>query len=67
MNDTQVKWLDDPVQTIDSTWTKPKLIRSVFVASTGKRCQAEGTDGGDWRTNLRKNRVDAPAESHAIL
>jgi hypothetical protein len=52
---------------IDPTWAKPRLRRSRFTTSDGRRCEAEGQPGGDWRTNIRKNRIDAPAVSHAVV
>lgn len=64
--ETQIDGEDNPLPVIDPPWEKPRLTRSIFVASDGSRCDAEGLDGSDWRTNIRKNRIDAPVVSHAI-
>jgi hypothetical protein len=64
--DTQVESLNSPSNGIDPGWQKPRLRRSGFVATDGSRCDAEGAVDGDWRTNIRKNRIDAPENSHAV-
>lgn len=64
--ETEVVGLDNPASEVDVSWPKPRLRRSVFVGSSGRRCQAEGTAGSDWRTNVRKNRPDVPERSNAI-
>lgn len=64
---TQLVDLTNPASSILTTWEKPRPIGETFVTSTGRRCKAEGADGGDWRTNFRKNRADAPSSSHAVI
>jgi hypothetical protein len=63
---TVTNQLGNPATAIDPSWPKPRLRRSIFVATTGKRCQAEGKIDSDWRTNIRKNRPDVPPRSRAV-
>lgn len=63
---TQIISEDEPAEEISEDWYKPRVIRSVFVSSSGDRCSEEGTEGSDWRTNVRKNRPDSPRQSYAI-
>jgi hypothetical protein len=58
--------LDAPRTAVDPAWPKPRLRRSTFVGEGGAECDADGATGSDWRTNIRKNRADAPLESYAV-
>ena len=64
--DTHIDGEANPADEVDPDWAKPGLRRSVLVASDGSRCEAEGAPDGDWRTNIRKNRIDAPKASPAL-
>jgi Bacterial SH3 domain len=53
-----------PAGTIPKNWEKPDPETGTFDGSEGA-CGPSG-DGGDEKTNLRKNRTDVPSSYHAI-
>lgn len=50
---------------VDSTWPKPAPQSSTFHRARFPDCGPAGQDA-DTQTNLRKNRIDEPAEYHAV-
>ena len=62
----QVLGLTNPAGAIDSNWERPIIASSTFTTADGRQCGPRGGDGGDFRTNRRKNRADQPVTSHAV-
>ena len=54
-----------PATAIDISWDKSAPKSGTFVISDGRDCGPEG-DGEDTLTNIRKNRIDVPADYHEV-